>query len=403
MRDKKGFTLIELLAVVIILGVLALIAVPAVTSYIEDTKLTSYVATAKSITGSVGEVANSEKLNMTDKLTTYYIPVEYIKTENDLTSPYGNFTEAYVGVITDNENYNYYWISRDTKGIGVRNITPIKKLNNDNIENSIPVNEITETIRTTGIGSRNIIKIWNMNNNDWDIIELSSTENNISEDGSPADHIGYPVGKTRETVGVGDVLTIGTEEFYLIKRDGDDLVLFAKYNLKVGSFFLNGEKTGEFTSNDEGYGLQSPEAIGFIDTTSTAKGTVPFSSTNYWNNKVGDGKQYPGRYCTSAPFDEGCAYVYDNNSSISTHINNYVNYLKSFGADIKRGRLISLPEAIAFESTSASQTFKTSYATGTAYDSNKRWSFLGRYYGGVFSLSSYLNTNSTGIRPVIIV
>ena len=403
MNNKKGFTLIEILAVIIILGILILIAVPAISGYIEDSKRSAYIATAKTITGSVGGLANSEKMNMTDKFTTYYIPAEYVNTENELSSPYGDFTEAYVGVITDEKHYSYYWISRDSSGIGVKKITPANSLNTDDLETGIPTNEITETIRSIGIGSRNIIKIWNINSNDWETIELSSTENNISEDGSPAEHIVYPLGKNRKNVEIGDVITIGTEEFYLIRKDGNDLVLFAKYNLKVGLFYLNGAKTGEFTSSDEGYGLQSPEAIGFIDNEHGSIGSVPFSSTNYWNGKVGDGKQYPGRYCDTAPFDEGCAYVYDDNSSISVYINNYVDYLESFGANIKKGRLISMAESIAFENTSFSQNYKTSYTTGTAYDSSKRWSFLGRYYGGMYGISSYLNANTTGVRPIIIV
>ena len=35
----------------------------------------------------------------------------------------------------------------------------------------------------------------------------------------------YPVGKTKATVEVGDIVTIDTEEFYVVKHDGSDLVL----------------------------------------------------------------------------------------------------------------------------------------------------------------------------------
>ena len=46
---KNGFTLIELLAIIIILGVLMIIAVPAVTKYINDSRKSTYVNTAKNL------------------------------------------------------------------------------------------------------------------------------------------------------------------------------------------------------------------------------------------------------------------------------------------------------------------------------------------------------------------
>ena len=52
MNNKKGFTLIELLAVVIILGILMIIAVPAVSQYIDGSRKSSYVSTAKRLAGS---------------------------------------------------------------------------------------------------------------------------------------------------------------------------------------------------------------------------------------------------------------------------------------------------------------------------------------------------------------
>ena len=47
--NKRGFTLIELLAVIIILGILMIIAIPSVTSYINNSRKSAYIDTAKEI------------------------------------------------------------------------------------------------------------------------------------------------------------------------------------------------------------------------------------------------------------------------------------------------------------------------------------------------------------------
>ena len=406
MKDKKGFTLIELLAVVIILGILTFIAIPAISGYIDDTKKSSYITTAKAITAGVGDIANSEKLDMNDILTTYYIPVSYVNTENELTSPYGDFTEAYVGVITDRENYSYYWVSRDSTGVGVKNITPIKKLSTKDLEKGIPTNEISEMIRVTGIGNRHIIKILNTVDGSWETITLPNTANNIFEDGSPAEHIGYPIGKTRETVQVGDVITIGNEQFHLIRKDGNDLVLFAKYNLKVGDIYRDNDKIGEYTSEDEGYGLQSSEAIGFYAVGEVSYGVIGFSDTNYWSGKVGAGKKYPGNYCgdhdKSTWID--CAYIYDSNSKIYPYVNAYKEYLESLGVNVKSARIISLTESSAYEALNLSDNYKPTYALGSAGGSNKVWIYVGRYKGrGAYGIGSYTVAGRAGVRPIIVV
>ena len=160
-KRKWGFTLIEILAVIIILGILTLIAVPAVSSYIDDSKRSSYIKSAKGVITGARNLANSAKLDMNDPNVTYYIPAKYIKTENDLQSPYGNFTEAYVGVITDNDKYSYYWISNDSSTHGIKKVTNQDKFENDLIEEQIKDIEITEAVEKTGIRDRN--RIWILN------------------------------------------------------------------------------------------------------------------------------------------------------------------------------------------------------------------------------------------------
>ncbi len=183
MRNKNGFTLIELLAVIIILGILMIIAIPAVTSYINNSRKSSYITSAKQLVNGGRNLVNEGKLDMYSTDTTYYIPASYIKTENGLKTPYGDFTEAYIGVIFNGTNYKYYWISTDTSGTGIKNIVLEENLDEDDIESNITSTSIHETITTTGIGERLIIKVLK-SDGDWDTpIELSNTDNNVSEEG----------------------------------------------------------------------------------------------------------------------------------------------------------------------------------------------------------------------------
>ena len=167
-KKKKAFTLIELLAVIIILGILMIIAIPSVTSYINSSRKSAYVDTAKEIVAGARNFVNEGKLEMYDTGVTYYIKASCISTENGQKSPYGEFTESYVGVTYDGHGYNYYWVSNDTSGQGVREITPIDKLDIDKIETNINDAEIREKVEKIGIDERNKILILNDDCSDWE-------------------------------------------------------------------------------------------------------------------------------------------------------------------------------------------------------------------------------------------
>ncbi len=181
-KQTKAFTLIELLAVIIILGVLMIIAIPSVTTYISNSRKSTYIDTAKNIVGGVGNVVNEGKLGMYDTNTTYYIPAKFIKTENGLKSPYGEFSEAYIGVIFNGKGYSYYWISNDTSGQGVKDITAVDKLNEEDITSGIKDSDIRGKIETTGIGNRTEIQILNPDTGEWQIIPGGAVAY-ISEEG----------------------------------------------------------------------------------------------------------------------------------------------------------------------------------------------------------------------------
>ena len=403
-KKKKGFTLIELLAVIIILGILMIIAIPSVTRYINDSRKSAYIDTAKEIVGGTRNIVNEGNLGMYDTGTTYYIPAKYVNTENALKSPYGEFTEtsAYVGVIYDGQGYKYYWISSDDTGQGIPVVTPIDKLDTDDIKSDLNPNDILTTIEKTGIGNREKIKILNTDGT-WRPIQLSDTSNNVSEEGGNSskelDVLVYPTGKTKATVETGDIVKIGTEEFYVVKHDGNDLVLLTHYNLNVGN-----NAKGTVT------GIQDPYVKGWI-LDGTKYGNVDFSSTSYWNGKVGS--DYAGTYCTSNKYTSGtnCAYVYDGNSSIKTYIDSYKTYLEGQGVRILEARLLRLEEAYALgcgnggwsckesPANAPSWVYETSYWLGNAGDNSSIWRV---YSNGYFDYLAY-TVDACGVRPVIVI
>ncbi len=387
-KKGKGFTLIELLAVIIILGVLMIIAIPSVTTYISNSRKSAYVDTAKEIVGGARNLVNEGKLEMYDPSVTYYIPVGYIKTENGTRSPYGDFTQAYVGVTFDGTGYNYYWISNDTSGQGIKNVTSQEKLDNELISSDIKDIDIRTTVETTGIGGRNKILILGENGT-WG--EEKSAIENINEDSSSV--IVYPDGKGKSTVEIGDIVKIGNEEFFVIKELKDNkLTLIARYNLNVGP-----NKKEDVTE-----GIQNKDVIGYNFTDDgTRYATLAFSSTDYWNGKVGNGMTYPGVYCSTID-ETNCAYVYDSNSLLYPYVQSYKQYLEGImGRSIEASLLPLSDAAEIWHSSYRELIFSTSFWLGNPSSYNQAWSvgadtniYINRYNSG---------ENVFGVRPIIII
>ena len=152
-NKKNGFTLIELLAVIIILGILMIIAIPSVTSYINNSRKSAYVDTAKEIISGARAFVNEGKVPMYDTDVTYYINYKCISTENGSKSPYGDFVdgETFVVVTYTGKGFNYYWVSRDETGQGVNTITSLENLDEDAIVSDIKAGDIKTNVP---VGSR---------------------------------------------------------------------------------------------------------------------------------------------------------------------------------------------------------------------------------------------------------
>ena len=147
---EKGFTLIELLAVIIILGILMLVAIPSVTMYVSNSRKNSYITTAKQYIKAATNMVNEGKHNFFDTETTYYIPIKCLKVESGGDSPYGKFDRAYVIVTYNNDTFNYYWVSRDETGQGIKKATLYDKLEPDLIEAGIKQSDIKTNATVEG-------------------------------------------------------------------------------------------------------------------------------------------------------------------------------------------------------------------------------------------------------------
>ena len=190
---------------------------------------------------------------------------------------------------------------------------------------------------------------------------------------------------------IGDEVAIGSEHFYVVSSDSSNISLLAKYNLLVGDVYDIDSSSGNLVYNktlsesDTGYGLQNSEAKGMFfgddETNVQFIGTVPFSSTNYWDNSVcgysgtsyscngdsellpeydPDGLGYTNELKSSAynsnssniepeiDYSDPEVYVRNNGYTIAYYVENYVDTLKKLGAPSNiKGRLLSFDEAIS--------------------------------------------------------
>ena len=269
--------------------------------------------------------------------------------------------------------------------------------------------------------------------------------------------IQYVNRQTENQITVGDEISIGGEHFYVVSSDSNETVLLAKYNLLVGNVY--DDDTGNYSlvktlsSSDIGYGLQSSEAKGYVpleqnETTSRYTGTVPFSGTNYWDNRV---CQYTGstRECTgtigllpdyatngahynSSPYpyvyrsnignNISPQIVYDptygygnaqnNGYTISYFVEQYKNKLIELGApNTIAGRLLSQEEAVSLGcsetdgwcspiyGTAPTWVYSSSYWLGSAGYSDITWNVQ---FDGAFSTYFFYSESYNGVRPAIV-
>ena len=202
---------------------------------------------------------------------------------------------------------------------------------------------------------------------------------------------------------IGTIVTIGTEQFYTIGVEGDNVKLFSMYNLYVGNVVTWSDMTYyNEVSNvalENPTGIQSYKAIAANDDSLKWVGVVDFSTSDYWssttNNKI--------------------VYVYSNQSLLFPYIQNYSNYIKNLGCDVQQARLISIEELIGLGCSAnmgvctdaPNWVLNTSYWTGTSYNVENYVWIVGE--ANHFLPSHYNNDVWQdykfyfGIRPVLLV
>ena len=225
------------------------------------------------------------------------------------------------------------------------------------------------------------------------------------------------------------VVTYGTEEFYditnainytnLINANGniynyasDKSILLAKYNLYVGqNCTADGSSCTPISTSASGYGLQSVDAKGYVDSSTPRVAVVPFSGSSttngYWYDSANSTiySKYGTSYDASNIYDTNYitapnySVEFKNNAgnanySIAYYVEEYVNRL-GIGAS---GRLLTYTEANAM--TQTQRTNGARFWLGSARSSS---GVRNVYDSGDLSNNGFNYANGFGVRPVIVV
>ena len=235
---------------------------------------------------------------------------------------------------------------------------------------------------------------------------------------------------TDSTTGLPVVKITGTnEEFYditnainytnLINTNGniynyanDKSILLAKYNLYVGQNCTSSSTSSctPISTSASGYGLQSADAKGYVNSSTPSVAVVPFSGSSngygYWDPSNSGINSTYGTYTNNANniYDAdrvtapNYSVAFNNNAgnanySIAYYVEEYVNRLGIEGT----GRLLTYREANAM--TQVQRTNGAQYWLGSANNSDHVW---------VVVTSIGLSRDAfdyalRGVRPVIVV
>ncbi len=221
------------------------------------------------------------------------------------------------------------------------------------------------------------------------ILDLSLTLEYIQSDGSGSSvsnngvKVLFADGDYNE---IGTIVTIGTEKFYTIGTDGNDVKLFAMYNLYVGSEYDNA--TGDSNDYENFTGMQDATMLGNISGLTTRNGVIRYADEE----------------------THGVNFSDYNGSVVEGYVNNYKTEIEKLGVEVEEARIITVAE-LTDENTFACEKYNyctgsypwiysTTYWTGTIRDEEDIWCM---YDGSYLDNYSYDSAEDFGIRPVIVV
>ena len=199
----------------------------------------------------------------------------------------------------------------------------------------------------------------------------------------------------KDTYSVGDEISLcnsktgKSEDFYVMRDNGDTVEAFAKYNVDTTSNLQGGSSTRfKFANNDE--------------SNKKSDCTSMTCYYGYWTDNTSD-HNLLSKYGTSYP-----VYVFDSNSNLYSPLNNYETYLKStLGKSSVTTKLITYEDLIDLGCNSDDNTcesapnwlFSSKYWTGSAYDENR---LLDITSSNKISYTYFNNPKvACGLRPVI--
>ena len=210
---------------------------------------------------------------------------------------------------------------------------------------------------------------------------------------------------------VGSEVAIGDEHFYIMKNDGENITMLAKYNLHVGNKVVwpdtNFEEPTSIELLSNSTGIQDSTARGGVMDSTTWVGTIAYSLTNYFWDSTNE--IFKSGYPADLEY-QGISfpYVYNSSSILYSPVENYKTYLESQGANIEETRLIKLSELIelgcSIEDVSCLSApewvYGTSYWSGAARTTGYVWvvDSIGAFHSDHFDYA-----HEIGVRPVIVV
>ena len=204
-----------------------------------------------------------------------------------------------------------------------------------------------------------------------------STQNKACTYVDSEDDTGNAIGE----IDLSDVVTCGTENFYVMSNESGKVTMLSMYNLRVGYKVVwdsleYDEYDIEVLTNQTG--IQDSDAKGAVTGYVTWIGTTDFSDMD---------STYSG-------------------SIVEGYVNNYKTYLTNMRVNVSAARLITKSELEKLGCSSSnyrcssapSWVYSTTYWSGSAYASDFVW-FV--HSDARFDASYYIEEYESGVRPVI--